>query len=94
MTLPPLPWEDLGAGALVSLIVILVLIGWLIPKRTYDREIKGKNDEIANLRRANIAKDEANIELIRQNSSLLEAAKTGTAIAESVQRLLYQEFTE
>lgn len=92
--MPTLPWEDFGAGALLALVVGLILFGLLIPKRTHDRELKHKDDEIVELRRSLSSKESTISELMQQNSALIEAARTGTSVAESIQRLLDQEATQ
>ncbi|GEE00171.1 hypothetical protein nbrc107696_06170 [Gordonia spumicola] len=89
--MPPLPWADLGSGALLAAVVVMILRGWLIPRRTHDREIRFKDEQIVELKRKSAADDDANAELLRQNGMLLDAARTGTAVAESVQRLFDRE---
>lgn len=43
MDLLPTGWESLGAKGLVAIFVVMVLLGWLVPKRQLDREIAAKN---------------------------------------------------
>ena len=43
--LPP-GWEDLTAKALLGLGVMLIFLGWLIPKRTHERELKERDETI------------------------------------------------
>lgn len=40
--LPP-GWEDIGAKGLVVLFVLMVFLGWLIPKRWFDRAMSDKD---------------------------------------------------
>ncbi len=47
MEVLPLGWEDLGAKGLVVLFVLMVLLGWLIPKRQHDRAMGDKDRTIA-----------------------------------------------
>lgn len=44
--LPP-GWEDLTAKAIVGLGVLMIFLGWLIPKRTHEREMRDKDAAIA-----------------------------------------------
>lgn len=44
--LPP-GWEDLSAKGLVALFVVMVLLGWLIPKRWHERAMREKDETIA-----------------------------------------------
>lgn len=43
--LPP-GWEDLSARGLLGLVVLLVLLGWLIPKRLQDKRDAEKDATI------------------------------------------------
>ena len=47
MELLPPGWEDLGAKGLVVLFVLMIFLGWLIPKRWYDRAMREKDETIA-----------------------------------------------
>lgn len=47
--LPP-GWEDLTAKGIVAVAVLMVFLGWLIPKRTHDREIRERDETIARQR--------------------------------------------
>lgn len=47
--LPP-GWEDLSAKGLVALFVVLIFVGWLIPKRWHERAMREKDDTIARQR--------------------------------------------
>lgn len=44
--LPP-GWEDLTAKALLGIAFFMVFLGWLIPKRTHEREMRDKDATIA-----------------------------------------------
>lgn len=43
MELLPPGWEDLGAKGLVVLFVLLIFLGWLIPKRWVDKMMREKD---------------------------------------------------
>ena len=45
MELPP-GWQDLSAQGLVGLFVLMVFLGWLIPKRLQDKRDAEKDDTI------------------------------------------------
>jgi hypothetical protein len=46
MDLPP-GWQDLSAQGLVALFVLMVFLGWLIPKRLQDKRDAEKDATIA-----------------------------------------------
>lgn len=50
LVLPP-GWEDLGAKGLVVLFVLMIFLGWLIPKRWVDKIIRDKDETIRVQRR-------------------------------------------
>lgn len=47
MELLPPGWEDIGAKGLVVLFVLMIFLGWLIPKRWHDRAMRDKDETIA-----------------------------------------------
>lgn len=46
MELLPPGWEDLGAKGLVVLFVLMIFLGWLIPKRWHERAMADKDETI------------------------------------------------
>ena len=44
--LPP-GWQDIGAQGLVVLFVLMIFLGWLLPKRWVDRSMREKDETIA-----------------------------------------------
>lgn len=42
----PAGWEDLGAKGLVVLFVLMIFLGWLLPKRWVDKQLADKDETI------------------------------------------------
>lgn len=61
--------------ALLGIVVALIIVGGLIPRRMHQSMLSLKDDTIADLRRQNA-------ELLAQNSKLIGAAELGLHIAE------------
>lgn len=61
----PIPWQDYGLSGLVSLAVVSVLFGWLVPRFYYTAQ----KAELVELRKANA-------ELIKTNQVLVETNRT------------------
>lgn len=84
--LPP-GWEDLSAKGLVALFVVMVFLGWLIPKRLQDKRDAEKDATIADQRRTIERLTEATQNFavsantsamaLRQIAKAAEAAKDG-----------------
>lgn len=86
MDLLPAGWESLGAKGLVAIFVVMVLLGWLIPKRQLDRELAAKS---AALHEANetIAVQRETIErLTNATQSLAVSANTSAMALRSISK--------
>jgi hypothetical protein len=75
----PTGWEDIGAKGLVVLFVLMIFLGWLIPKRWVDRQLSDKDKQIAML-------TEANDRLTRALQDLTVTAHTGPIALRSIAR--------
>ena len=64
-----IPVSALAPGAIAGLAVLLVLTGWLVPKRTHD-EVTHDRDE---WRSESRVKDQQILELTEQNQKMLNA---------------------
>lgn len=47
MELLPPGWQDIGAQGLVVLFVLMIFLGWLLPKRWVDKAMREKDETIA-----------------------------------------------
>ncbi|AOE44300.1 hypothetical protein SEA_EYRE_20 [Gordonia phage Eyre] len=74
------PWADVSAGALLTLVVLLVLNGRLVPKSALDQAYSERDHW-------RTAAEEA----INQNRLLLDAARPAVRIAEAVQQQITQQ---
>ncbi|GGP66992.1 MULTISPECIES: hypothetical protein [Streptomyces] len=73
---------DLGAAALLVVVVLMVLTGRLVPRRTYDDLKEDRND----WRTAHGESEKARVEAMRQNSELIELSRTGVHLLGSLPR--------
>ncbi|MEU2996932.1 hypothetical protein [Streptomyces sp. NPDC006863] len=71
-----------GAVALLAVVVLMVLTGRLVPRRTYDDLKEDRNDWRTAHNKVSDALDEA----IRQNSELTELSRTGVHLLDSLPR--------
>lgn len=71
-----IPLADLTAPTLLGFTVLMILLGWLVPKSTY----KGKAEEAEKWRLAYEAEREARKTADSQTTELLELAKTTNSI--------------
>lgn len=78
---------DLGAGALVVLVVLLLLSGRLITKAQHDREIAAKDKQIDKLYELLDTEQGISSEVSKQNTALLPGANLATHIAEALHEI-------
>lgn len=71
-----------GAVALLAIVVLMVLTGRLVPRRTYEDMKEDRND----LRTANGRLEETLAEAIRQLGELTELSRTGVHLLDSLPR--------
>jgi hypothetical protein len=79
MELLPPGWQDLSAEGVVILGVIMLMLGWLVPKRIYDRQMADK-DATIQFQRETIAA------LTSAATNLAIPAKTAAAALRSIAR--------
>ncbi|WP_037653550.1 hypothetical protein, partial [Streptomyces exfoliatus] len=70
---------DIGAAALLVVVVLMVLTGRLVPRRTYDDLKEDRND----WRTAHNKVADALAEAVRQNGELTELSRTGVHLLDS-----------
>lgn len=75
-----LPITVIGPGALLTLVVLLILTGKLIPRRTYD----DMRDDRDHWRTAQALSEAARLEAAGQVKELLEHARTTDAFIRSI----------
>ncbi len=86
MEVLPLGWEDLGAKGLVVLFVLMIFLGWLIPKRQHDREMRDK-DATIEFQRGTIEKQTDTIgRLTTATQNLAVPAHTAATALRSIAR--------
>ena len=78
---------DLGAGALVVLVVLLLLSGRLITKAQHDREMAAKDKQIDKLYELLDTEQGISSEVSKQNTALLPGANLATHIAEALHEI-------
>ncbi|MFF0055705.1 hypothetical protein ACFYRI_15070 [Streptomyces microflavus] len=71
-----------GAVALLAIVVLMVLTGRLVPRRTYDDLKEDRNDWRTAHSKVAGALDEA----VRQNGELTELSRTGVHLLDSLPR--------
>lgn len=80
----PAGWEDLGAKGLVVLFVLMIFLGWMIPKRSHDREIKAKDDIIADKNQTIRVQRKTIEELTQATQNLAIPANTAATALRSI----------
>ncbi|MGW8935975.1 hypothetical protein [Gordonia terrae] len=73
-------WADLSAGALLAIVVLFIVLGRLVPKSQVERELAKAENETKYWR-------EVATEAVKQNTELMNAARSGTQVAAYVQQL-------
>lgn len=73
---------DIGAVTLLVVVVLMVLTGRLVPRRTYDDLKEDRND----WRTAHNKVADALAEAVRQNGELTELSRTGVHLLDSLPR--------
>lgn len=71
-----------GAVALLAIVVLMVLNGRLVPRRTYD-DLKEERDS---WRTAHTISEQARMEAIAQSGELIELSRTGVHLMDSLPR--------
>ncbi len=80
--LPVALLKDIGAGALVSLTVLLVLLGVLIPRSQHRERIADKDRQIAALQTALDKRDEQVNRLLENDNIVIELLRSIKSEAE------------
>lgn len=82
---------QVGLGALVTVMIISILRGWVVPKSVHTDRIKDKDTQILALsgerddwKFAAEKSAEARAELMKQNSDLIDGADTTNRLLESL----------
>lgn len=76
MDLTTLPMVPLGATTILALVVLGIVRGALIPRRTYEDRMRDKDAQILYYQTALSRETERNGELTRQMGVLMEVART------------------
>jgi hypothetical protein len=82
----PTGWEDLGAKGLVVLFVLMIFLGWLIPKPWVSRLMADKDKQLASKDHQLDVKDETIDRLTRAVQDLTVTAHTGPIALRSIAR--------
>ncbi|WIM97711.1 hypothetical protein ACTOB_001259 [Actinoplanes oblitus] len=82
---------NLGAGSLLALVILGILRGWLVPKKSVDQLLTVQDQRLAEAtargdewKAAATAAAERNAELVDQLDQLQEVGKTAAAILDSL----------
>lgn len=78
--------RDIGAVAIVALVVLMILAGRLLPKSTHDSQLAAANKRGDEWKDTALETRELNVELTKQNTALTEASKTAAEFFGTVQR--------
>lgn len=81
---------DLGAGGILAIAVVSIVVGWLVPKGTMDKILVVKDQQIEWLRDAHDTEQQISAELSKQNSALLEGTQISVKVAEALRAQLPQ----
>ncbi|WP_431781692.1 hypothetical protein [Streptomyces chumphonensis] len=73
---------DLGAGALLGIVILLILTGRLVPRSTLE-DVRAERDT---WRTAHQVSEEARLAALRQNDELTELARTGVRALDALPR--------
>lgn len=84
--LAALPWQGIGLGGLVTMAVLFLFTGRLVPKSVYDKMEASKDREIERwMQVAHRAEDLADRQSI-QISELIEGGRTTTRVVDALQQ--------
>lgn len=81
---------DLGAGGILAVVVVLIIMGKLVPKGTTTQLLSVKDQQIEYLRDAHESEMQISTELAKQNTALLEGAQVSIKVAEALRERLPQ----
>lgn len=87
MSWSSIPLGNLGPTGLLAVVVLLILIGKLVPRKTHQDVINDRN----RWQEAHAISETARIEALRQNDKLLEVARTMEHFIESFPKPLALE---
>ncbi|MGX6513242.1 hypothetical protein [Rhodococcus sp. SJ-2] len=79
--------SDIGLGGLLSVVVLLVVFGGLIPWRQHNRELEEKDKQNAELRADKVAQREIIDEQAQQISTLIPKIELSVHIADALKKL-------
>lgn len=77
----------LGATGLLTLGVLLIFFGYLVPARTVDRVVRAKDEEIKLWKAAYERSESAHVIKDRQITALMDAGRTTTSVLEAMHRV-------
>lgn len=84
--LATLPWQGIGLGGLVTMAVLFLFTGRLVPKSVYDKMEASKDKEIERwIQVAQRAEDLADRQSV-QISELIEGGRTTTRVVDALQQ--------
>lgn len=84
---------EIGAGALLVLVILLLLSGRLITKAQHDREIAAKDKQIDKLYELLDTEQGISSEVSKQNTALLPGANLANHIAEALHEIADKQVT-
>lgn len=75
-----LPAGSIGAGGLLTIVILMVLMGKLVPRRTLDDALRDRDD----WRQAHKVSEAGRIELQQQVGELLELSRTTSTFIQAI----------
>lgn len=85
-----LPWQGIGLSGLVTLGILYILTGRLVPKSVYDKMEASKDKEIERwMQMAQRAEDLADRQSV-QISELIEGGRTTTRVVDALQQTVQE----
>ncbi|MFC9941272.1 hypothetical protein [Nocardiopsis alba] len=81
------PFVQVGAGGLLTIGILLILTGRLVPSGTVDKLLAGRDERIKELREVVASEQERNCRQADQITSLLESGRTTAHAFEEIRKV-------
>lgn len=82
-----IPWDTIGPSGLLAILILLILTGRLVPRRTMEDALHDRDE----WRTAHRISEAARVELAEQVGELLEQGRTTNAFMQAISRVRHED---
>lgn len=82
-----IPWDTIGPAGLLAILILLILTGRLVPRRTMEDALHDRDE----WRTAHRISEAARVELGEQVGELLEQGRTTNAFIQAISRVRHED---